>query len=75
MSSQSTFKDVLRENRRTFLAILMLPVVGMVVAISLIVIRAPENLAVSVGLIILMLCQYLVLVFYISRRMDRLVSS
>lgn len=75
MSEQPAFKDVLRKNRRIFLAILMLPVVGMVIAILLIAIRVPEKLALSGGLIILMICQYLVLVVYVSRRIDRLISS
>jgi len=75
MSEQPSYKDVLRKNRRTVLAILMLPVLGMTVAIPLIIIRAPKNLALSVGLIILMICQYLALVMFISRRMDRLISS
>jgi len=75
MSDEPSFRDVLRENRRAFLAILMLPAVGMVVAISLIITRATENLAISVGIIALMLCQYLLLVYHISRRMDRLISS
>lgn len=75
MSEQPALKDVLRKNRRTFLAILMLPVVGMVIAILLIAIRVPEKLALSGGLIILMICQYIVLVVYVSRRIERLRSS
>jgi len=75
MSERPSYKEVLKQNRRTVLAILMLPVLGMTVPIPLIMIRAPKNLALSVGLIILMICQYLTLVMFISRRMDRLISS
>jgi len=75
MSEQPTFRDVLRKNRRALLAVLMLPVFGMIIAIFLIVIRVPEKLFLSGGVIILLICQYLVLVVYVSRRIDRLISS
>lgn len=50
MNEQPTFKEVLRKNRRTFLAILMLPVIGIIVSIFLIFIRAPDKLALTGGL-------------------------
>lgn len=75
MSEQPTFKDVLRKNRRALLAVLMLPVFGMIIAILLIVIRVPEKLFLSGGVIILLMCQYLILVVYVSQRIDRLISS
>jgi hypothetical protein len=52
----------------------MQPVVGMIVAI-LLRIRVLEKLALTVGLIILMLCRYLLPAVYISRRIDRLMLS
>jgi len=75
MGEQRSFKDVLRENRRILLAILLLPVIGMVVAIPLIFIRAPQNFAIAGILIIAMLLQYLIVVFFIMHRIDRLTSS
>lgn len=75
MKERPSLKDILRGNRRTIMAILMIPVVGMVVAISLICVRSPENILLSVGLIIPVLIQYLILVYYISRRIDRLTSA
>lgn len=53
----------------------MLPVFGMIIAILLIVIRVPEKLFLSGGVIILLMCQYLILVVYVSQRIDRLISS
>lgn len=75
MAEQSDFKEVLRKNKKIFLAILMLPVVGMVVSIFLIFLRAPQKLAIASVVIILLICQYLVLFIYVSRRIDRLTSS
>lgn len=70
MSERPTFNEVLRKNRRTLLAILMLPVVGMIVSIFLILLRAPQKLPIAGGVIILLICQYLVLLVYVSRRID-----
>jgi uncharacterized protein involved in response to NO len=75
MSEEPDFKEVLKRNRMIILAVLMLPVVGMVIAIPLIAIRAPKNFALATGLIVLMIFQYVVLALYVSRRMDRLISS
>jgi len=75
MSEEPDFKEVLKRNRRTILAVLLLPVVGMVIAIPLIALRAPENFALATGLIVLMIFQYVVLALYVSRRMDRLIAS
>ena len=46
----------------------------MIVAI-LLRIRVLEKLTLTVGMIILMLCQYLLPTVYISRRIDRLMLS
>jgi len=75
MSEERSFRDVLRENRRTFLAILLFPVIGMVIAIPLIYLRAPHNFSTPVILIIAMILQYLIVVFIIKSRMDRIASS
>ena len=75
MAEQGSFKEMLRRNRKIFLGILLLPVVGMVVAISLIIIRAPRNLGLSLGLVSAMIVQYIVVVFLIMRRLNRLAES
>jgi len=48
MSETSNFKDVIRKNRRALLAILMLPVVGMAIAIPLIIWRVPGVVRVAI---------------------------
>lgn len=70
-----TFKEALRRNRQVFLAVLLLPAIGMAISIPIIILRPPRNLFVSLSLISILLVQYLVLFFYIKRRIDRFLSS
>jgi len=75
MGAERTLKDVLREKRWIFLAILLLPAVGMVVAVPLIMVRVPQNFTLSVALIAFAIGQYLLVVFLIMRRIDSLTAS
>ncbi len=51
MSVDSSYKDYMKKNRNAFLAILMIPVLGMVVAIPLIIWKAPSTMMVALGVI------------------------
>jgi hypothetical protein len=75
MGGERTLKEVLREKRWIFLAILLLPVVGMVVAVPLIMVRVPQNFALSLALIAFAIGQYIIVVFFIMRRIDSLTAS
>jgi hypothetical protein len=75
MSAPSNFADVIRKNRWTLLAILMLPVVGMVIAIPLILWRTPGVARVAIPIILLLIAQYTLLVMWISKKMNQIVAS
>jgi len=75
MSADSSFKDYMKKNRNVLLAILMLPVLGMVVSVPLIVWKAPKNMMVALGVIVVLIAQYTLLVLWISKRIDQLVES
>lgn len=75
MSAPSNFTDVIRKNRWTLLAILMLPVVGMVIAIPLILWRTPGVARVAIPIILLLIAQYTLLVMWISKKMNQIVAS
>ncbi len=75
MSGNSSFKDYMKKNRNVLLAILMLPVLGMVVSIPLIIWKAPKNMMVALGVIVVLISQYTLLVFWISKRIDQLSES
>ena len=75
MSGNSSFKDYMKKNRNTLLAILMMPVLGMVVSIPLIVWKAPKNMMVVLGVIVVLIAQYMLLVRWISKKIGQLIES
>lgn len=75
MEEPSSFKENLRQNRGILLAILMLPVIGMAIAIPLIIWRVPGSVMVAIPIIILLMAQYILLVIWISKKIDQITSS
>jgi glucan phosphoethanolaminetransferase (alkaline phosphatase superfamily) len=75
MVESSNFKESLKQNKGIFLAILMMPVFGMIIAIPLIIWRAPGSVMVAVPIILVLIAQYLLLVYWISKKMDQLTAS
>jgi len=75
MSDTTNFADVIRKNRLTLLAILMLPVVGMVIAIPLILWRVPGAARVAIPIILVLMVQYTLLVVWISKKMNQITAS
>lgn len=75
MGESSNFRDRLKQNKGILLAILMIPVFGMIIAIPLIIWKAPGTLMVAVPIILILMAQYLLLVYWISKKMDQLTSS
>jgi type II secretory pathway component PulM len=75
MSGESSYQDFMKKNRNVFLAILMLPVLGMVIAIPLIIWKAPDNMMVALGVIVVLIVQYSLLVRWISKRIEQMTES
>lgn len=75
MSETSNFKDVIRKNRRSLIAILMLPVIGMAIAIPLIMWRVPAVVRVAIPIILALMAQYALLVYWISKKMNQITAS
>ena len=75
MSGSPTIKEVLKKSRSLFLAVLMVPIIGMIIAIPLIKWRAPGRFQIALPIIILVLAQYIFLVFFISARIDKIIAS
>ena len=75
MSSVPNFKDSLKKNRNIILAIILLPVMGMTIAIPLIMWKAPSNMMVVIGVIVLLIAQYSLLVLWVFKRMNQLINS
>jgi glucan phosphoethanolaminetransferase (alkaline phosphatase superfamily) len=72
---ESNLKKSFKQNKGILLAILMMPVFGMVIAIPLIVWKAPGAVMVAVPVILLLMAQYFLLVYWISKKIDQMASS
>jgi len=69
MSGEATIKELLKRNSRIILAVLLMPAVGMIIAMVLIAVRGASNIL-SIYLIIgVILAQYLLFVAYIWKKM------
>jgi len=69
MSGEATIKELLKRNSHIILAVLLMPAVGMIIAMVLIAVRGASNIL-SIYLIIgVILAQYLLLVAYIWKKM------
>jgi len=69
MSGEATIKELLKRNSRIILAVLLLPAVGMMIAIVLIAVRGASNILLMCLIIGVILAQYLILVAYIWKKM------
>lgn len=75
MSIVPNFKDSLKKNRNIILVIILMPVMGMTIALLLIIWKAPANMMVAIGVIVLLIAQYSLLVLWVFRRMNQLINS
>lgn len=74
MSGDSNYRDYMKKNRNVLLGILLIPVLGMVIAIPLIIWKAPKTMMVALGVIGVLIVQYILLVRWISKRIDQLTE-
>jgi len=72
---ESEFKKSFKQNKGILLAILMMPVFGMVIAIPLIIWKAPGAVMVAVPIILLLMAQYILLVYWVSKKIGQMTSS
>jgi len=69
MSGEATIKELLKRNSRIILAVLLMPAVGMIIAMVLIAVRGASNILPIYLIIGVILAQYLLLVAYIWKKM------
>lgn len=70
MSGEATIKELLKRNSRIILSVLLIPAVGMIIAMVLIVVRGASNILPMCLIIGVILAQYLLLVAYIWRKIN-----
>lgn len=74
MSDHEKTKEMIWQKRYLFLAVLLFPAIGMLMAIILILEKTSINL-VPLSLIIVLLIQYTMTVFLIMQRFNKLLKS
>jgi len=72
MSGDSDNVEMIKQKRNLLLAVLMLPVVGMVISILLIYWRFPHMTWPAIPIIIIVMIQYMLLVGWIKKKIDNL---
>ena len=75
MDESNDFATSLKKNRTIILAILMLPVIGMTISIPLIVWSSPSNMITVLAVIVVLMAQYILLVRWIAKRIDKLIAK
>jgi c-di-AMP phosphodiesterase-like protein len=70
-----SFAEVLHKNRSLVLAILGVPVLGMAIAAGLIIYKKPDNMIVVLGVILFVAIQYVMTMFFWSKRVEKLANK
>ena len=69
-----TLEEVLYKNRLLVLAILSVPLFGMVIAIILILYTKPDNMVVVLGVILFLMMQYIIMMFFWLKKVESLAK-
>ncbi|MCW4049174.1 MAG: hypothetical protein NWE89_05490 [Candidatus Bathyarchaeota archaeon] len=72
MTQKPSLEEVINANRTLIILIVSMPIFGMLIAIVLILYKQPDNMLVVLGVIVFIMVQYAVMVFFITKRMDKL---
>ena len=64
--------EIMKANRWFITALLSLPIFGMIIAAVLILYKRPGNMYVALGVILFLLVQYSLMMYFLIRRLDSL---
>jgi len=62
--------EIMKANRWFITALLSLPIFGMIIAAVLILYKRPGNMYVALGVILFLLVQYGLMVYFLNKRLD-----
>ena len=74
MSDREQFLESIKRNKKTLIAIMMLPVLGMIIAILLILWQSPDSAMITVPIIIVLIVAHGLLIRWILRKMDDILN-
>lgn len=67
-----SISEILKANRTFIIGLLSFPIVGMLIATGLVLYKKPGNMVVVLGVILFLLVQYALTVYYMIKRFDSL---
>jgi hypothetical protein len=66
---QPTLMEIIQANRTFIMALLMMPIFGMIIAVILILYKRPDNMFTALGVIGFLIVQYGFTIYYFSKRL------
>ena len=73
--AKPTLAEILNANKGFVMALLSMPIIGMVIAAALLIYKKPDNLIVILGVILFIGIQYTIMIFFFMKRIERLVMK
>jgi urea transporter len=66
---------ILKANRKFIIVLLSFPIAGMCIATGLVLYKRPDNMFVALGVILFLLVQYSLTVYFLIKRLDSISKS
>lgn len=64
-----TLVEIIQANKTFIMALLMMPVMGMIIAVFLILYKRPSNMVPALGVIVFLMVQYGFTIYFFSKRL------
>ena len=74
MSEREQFIKSVKRNKKALIGIMIMPILGMVIAVILILWKTPQNAIISVPIILVLIFVHVLLVRWIIGKMDELLE-
>lgn len=73
--AKPTLAEILNANKSFVIALLSMPIIGMLIAAALLIYKKPDNLIVILGVMLFIGVQYIIMIFFLMKRIERLVKK
>ena len=74
MSDREIFVESVKRNKKTLIAVMLLPVLGMVIAIILILWKSPQSALVTIPIIVVLMIIHGLLVRWVLGKVDEILD-
>jgi hypothetical protein len=73
--SKPTLIEIIRANRKYIIALLAVPILGMIIASGLILYKRPDNMRIVLAVIFFLVIQYAILIVFFNNRLNKIVKK